>query len=118
LSSENIGTMYQFKIKELADGGVRFELNEIKMLFDGYRTDGTYHIINNPTKAIAYINNGDNLYGISNKMGACTTAEELYDAVTKQFQILKSEPLQLQKGKLTTNQDITDKQDNGLKRTA
>lgn len=110
--------MYQFKIKELADGGFKFELNDIKMLVDGYRTDGVSHVLKNPAKAIAYINNGDNMYGISNQISGFKTAEELHDAVTKQFQVLKSEPQQKQNNHQTKSQKSADTQEDGLKLTA
>jgi uncharacterized protein YegP (UPF0339 family) len=79
--------MYQFKIKKQDDGGYRFELDAIKMIITDFTiTEGTHQLIN-ATKAIAYFNIGDSIYGVSNDLLKFPTAEAFYDAIIKQYEI-------------------------------
>ncbi len=76
--------MYQFKIKQLEDGGYRFELGDIKMLVDDYTIDHDQHLLRNPNKAVAYFVIDNNMYGISNNPMHYNTAEQFFDAISSQ----------------------------------
>jgi len=81
--------MYQFKIKKREDGGYRFDLDGIKMLIDGYTIKEGKHMLVNPGKAIAYFNNDDNIYGVSNEPQHLNTAEAFFDSINKQYRLFQ-----------------------------
>ena len=95
--------MYQFKIVKVQEGGYKFELEGIKILVDGYSINDNVHVLKNPTKAFAFFNVEQDIYGISNEPLKLGSAEALYDAIYQQYNVFNS----------TSNS-----QGNSLKRTA
>ena len=79
--------MYQFKIVKVQEGGYKFELEGIKLLVDDYSIINDTHQLKTPNKAIAFFNIGDDIYGISNEPLNLNTAEALYDAMNKQYNV-------------------------------
>jgi hypothetical protein len=82
--------MYRFDIEQQKDGTWKFELDGINLIVDGFAVDNNKHVINNPHKAIAYFNIEGHLYGLSNQVRTCGTAEEFYDIMRQQFAVFKS----------------------------
>ncbi len=80
--------MYQFRITEQENGGFRFEFGGIKMLVDDYTIQDDRHILKNPSKAVAYFDIENNLYGVSNEPSHYRTAEDFFDAMSKQMKVL------------------------------
>ncbi len=82
--------MYHFKIVKVQEGGYKFELEGIKLLVDDYRVINDKHILKTPTKAIAFFNIGEDIYGVSNESLNLDTAEALYDTMTRQYSVFIS----------------------------
>jgi hypothetical protein len=80
--------MYQFKIVNQIDGGYKFELGDIKMYVDDYIVINNQHLLSHPSKAIAYFNANDNIYGISNEVFNHKSAEDFFDAIVLQYKII------------------------------
>lgn len=81
--------MYHFNIVEEKEGGVRFELDGINLILDGYSIKDGKHYIMNPERAIAFFNLNGSMYSVSNNIGQHTTAEDLYDSLRKQYAMFK-----------------------------
>ena len=82
--------MYRFDIEQQKDGTWKFELDGINLIVDGFEVNNNRHVINNPEKAIAYFSLDGHLYGLSNQVRTCKTAEEFYEVMRQQFTIFKS----------------------------
>jgi hypothetical protein len=77
--------MYPFKIVQQDDQSWRLELNGIAIITDGFTLREKLHWLVNPTSAIAFFNVDGNLYGLSNANDTNNTAEDLYDALYRQY---------------------------------
>ena len=82
--------MSRFDIEQQKDGTWKFELDGINLIVDGFEVKNNMHVINNPEKAIAYFSIDGHLYGLSNQVRTCKTAEEFYEVMRQQFTIFKS----------------------------
>lgn len=79
--------MYQFKKEKYTDGSWKFELDGISLIVYGFIQRGQYHFLERPDKAIGFFYMNNNLYGVSNQLTGCKTAEEFYDLMCEQHLI-------------------------------
>jgi hypothetical protein len=80
--------MYNFSIKKQEKGGYKFELDGINILTESYQVEGNKHLLSNPSKTVAYFSVGDNLFGISNYPQNLSTAEDVFDSIKKQYNLI------------------------------
>lgn len=97
--------MYQFNIVKERDGGVRFELDGINLILDGYSIKDGKHYLMNPERAIAFFNLNGSMYSVSNNIGQYTNAEDLYDSIRKQYILFRKS----ENADLGTNNDKVNK---------
>jgi hypothetical protein len=81
--------MYQFVKVQDDNDGWRFELNGINLLLDGFSIKDGQHWIKNPSKAIGFFKLNGYLYGISNDLITCRTAEDFFDNMMHHYHICK-----------------------------
>ena len=83
--------MYPFTIKKDSAGEFTFELGDISIKVMGYTTssDGKHQILY-PEQAYAVFYSRGHVYGVANNINLFTTAEEFYENMLVQLDIVKN----------------------------
>ncbi len=77
--------MYPFNKVQQEDQSWRLELDGISIVTEGFFINDDQHWLRNPKKAIAFFSIDGNLYGLSNVVNSCLTAEKFYDVMYRQY---------------------------------
>jgi hypothetical protein len=88
----NIAGMYPFHKVQLQDNSWKFELDDIRLVMEGFCVMEDQHWMINPARAIAFFTIEGNLYGLSNHTHTRRTAEELYDVMFQQYAYFNTHP--------------------------